>query len=187
MSEAVVAADVSPSDDEAESSEERVAELVSSLSVEDLEPVIAEAGPEKLAAIKAAEEAGKERKGVLEAVASREEELDSGADNVVEIDEEPSWVDAPVDQLIPFIGVGWWVRFAAARGIPKHAVGRDGVVVQAPSSRSQGGDTMSDRAYDYQDGTEVFTVRLRDTSELIQCTRAAFASFDSDQVRLSAA
>jgi len=106
---------------------------------------------------------------------------------LVEIPEEPTWLDAPVAEALPLIGDASWVRFKASKGIPRHAVGRDGVVTYAPRKRAPGGDTLSDTPYEYQDGTEVFTVRLRDTGELIQCTRAAFATFDSDVARLAVA
>jgi hypothetical protein len=183
MSEAAVEA---PADSDV--SEDRVAELVSSLTVEELEPVIAEAGPNKLAAIAAAEASGKERKGVLDAVEARQRALEEdGVSAEADVPEEPSWADAPVESLIPLIAAGHWVRFKSAMGVPKHAVGRDGVVTFAASKMAPGQDTISDGAYTFQDGSEVFSVRLRDTGEVLTVTRAAFASFDTEQARLGAA
>jgi hypothetical protein len=161
---------------------EKVEELVSELNADDLYPVIAEAGPEKLAAIKEAEEAGKARKGVLGAIEDREAELEE-----VEEDEEPATQEfelAELEEAPPLILVGFWVRLGAGVGVPRHAVGRDGVIVFAPTRRSQGQDTISERPYEFQDGAEVFTVRLRDTNELIQTTRDSFQAFAPEQADL---
>lgn len=92
---------------------------------------------------------------------------------------------APVGELIPIIRVGHWVRFAHAKGVPQGCVGRDGVVVNALVKRAQGGDVITTGPYEYQDGSEVFLVEVRDTREQLSVTRDAFATFDTDISRLT--
>jgi hypothetical protein len=165
---------------------EKVQELVASLKADDLIPVIQEAGAKKLAAIKEAEEAGKERKSVLEAVSVREAELEEEGETPEQLPELPDFEEAPVEELLPIIGVGFWVRVASGKGIPPEVVGRDAVVTFAPVRESQGQDTISEPPYQYQDGSEVFTVRLRDTGGLFQLTRDNFLAFAPEQAQLLA-
>ena len=94
---------------------------------------------------------------------------------------------APVSELLPVIRVGHWVRFASHKGVPTNLVGRDGVVVNAPVKRAQGGDAIATGPYEYQDGSEVFLVEARETRDLLSLTRDAFASFDTDVSRLAVA
>lgn len=94
---------------------------------------------------------------------------------------------APVDELLPIINVGHWVRFGSHKAVPQHLVGRDGVVLRAPVKRAQGDDKLSPTPYQYQDGSEEFLVEARDTRETLTLTRDAFAKFATDEVFLAAA
>jgi len=200
---------------------ERVAGLVADLTVEQIEPVIASAGPNKLAALKEAEETGQGRKGVLEAIAKRQAELDEAetADDdeaadedapatelseeehatamreLVEenvstpnepagVEEEPEVLEAPVDEIRPVIRAGDWVTLAASKGVPKHLVNLDAVVERANVRHSEGGDELSPSAYEYQDDSDKFLVRVRNTGETLEVTRAAFSAHGTQQSEL---
>jgi len=159
---------------------EKVEALVSDLKAEDLVPMIEDAGPRKLEVLKAAEEAGKARKGVLAAVASRELVLQEQHSEYLSERVKP----APVGELLSPILNGYWVRFGSGEGVPPEATGRDGTVTFAPYKISQGQDSISQLPYEYQDGDEIFTVRLRDTGGLVQCTRDAFQAWAPEQAQL---
>ena len=139
----------------------------------------AEAVPED----EASDEADSEEESDVEDEASEEED---GATALIEVPEEPEWADSPVPELLPVIGVGHWVRLKKSKGVPAHLVGRDAVVLRAPVRKAEG-DKLSPTPYEYQDGSEEFLVRSRDTGEELSLSRASFASFDTDAVRLTAA
>lgn len=104
---------------------------------------------------------------------------------VIELPEEPKRGKSKAGkERLPVILVGYWVRLNDRGRVPKHFVGREGVVVSAPTSRSNGADSMSDEQYDYQTDDTPFQVRMRDDSALIEVTRASFASFAPEQAGL---
>ena len=137
-----------------------------------------------------------EAEAVPEDEASDEEESDAEGENgespeaesdeATALVEVPEWADSPVPELLPVIGVGHWVRLKKSKGVPAHLVGRDAVVLRAPVHKAEG-DKLSPTPYEYQDGSEEFLVRSRDTGEELSLSRASFASFDTDAVRLTAA
>jgi len=88
-------------------------------------------------------------------------------------------------ELIEVIRPGFWVRLAAAKGVPAHLVGRDGVVQRAPVYHAEGGDKHSPIGYEYQKDDTQFFVKMRDTGETLALTRDAFAVWDTDEVRLN--
>ena len=137
---------------------------------------------EDLTVLEETESAGKNRKGVKEALAKQRVNLSP----VEAVSDEPAWADSPVPELLPVIGVGHWVRLKSSKSVPKHLVGRDAVVIRAPVHKAEA-DRLSPVPYEYQDGSEEFLVRCRDTSEELSLSRSSFASFDTDAVRLTAA
>ena len=137
--------------------------------------------PEYLEALEQAEVNGKNRSTLVEGLQKRRLAL---LDDEVEADalpEEATYDPAPVDEALPIIRSGSWARIkGTARGVPDNARGRDVAVMGAPI-RTGGNDTISATNYEYQLPGDVFVVRLDDTGELFECTRAAFAAFDSDR------
>ena len=210
MSEATTETDSSVEEYDAE----KVAAAVAELTLDDLAPMIAEAGPNKLAALRQAEESGQERVGFFEMCDRRQAELDAADDDEdapvsepteeeyaaserakveaaawaprepadVEEEPEPEW--APVDEIKPVIRVGDWVTLAASRGVPKHVVNLDAVVERANVRHSEGGDTLSPQGYEYQDDSDKFLVRVRNTGETLEVTRAAFSAHGTQQSEL---
>jgi hypothetical protein len=166
---------------------ERVAELVAELTIEDLAPQIAEAGPRKLEALREAEASGQNRVGIFELIDRRRAELDTPPEPEEEEEddgEDEEVADAPVDEIKPVIRVGDWVTLGAGRGVPKHAVNLDAVVVVANVKQSEGGDTLSPLGYDYQDDSATFQVRVRNTGETLQVTRKAIIAHGTQQAEL---
>jgi len=180
MSEAVVAPDATT---EEEFDEERVAALVSELTIGDLEPVIAEAGPRKLDALEAAEKEGKERVGVFDSIEKRRQEL-AAVDDEDDEDEEEEIPEAPIDEIKPIIRVGDWVTLGRGKGIPNHVVNLDAVVERANVKHSEGGDTMSPSGYEFQDDSDTFLVRVRNTGDVLEVTRAQIANHGTQQSEL---
>jgi len=94
------------------------------------------------------------------------------------VPEEVSRPVAPVAEVAPIISVGDWVRLQKVKGVPTNLVGRLATVVSAVVLHAEGGDSISDRPYDYQYHTAPFTVRVRDTGDvLVNLTRSAFLSW----------
>lgn len=89
-------------------------------------------------------------------------------------------------EQLSIIRSNMWVRFGS-ENVPNHLVGRHGVVLHALVKQAEGGDAFSPNPYEYQDGSEEFLVRARDTGETLTLTRESFASFATDEVFLTAA
>ena len=104
---------------------------------------------------------------------------------VLELPEEPKRGKSKAGkERLPLILVGFWVRLNEKGRVPKHYIGREGVIISAPTRRSSGADSMSDAQYDYQTDDTPFVVRMRDDSATIEVTRASFAKFAPEQAGL---
>lgn len=102
-------------------------------------------------------------------------------------EEDVTFSNAPVKNIIPIIRVGDWARIkGTAQKVPAHARGRDVVVTAAPVKRA-GADSISPVNYEYQPLDTVFTVALRDTREEFDVTRGAFAAWGPDRHMLDEA
>ena len=88
---------------------------------------------------------------------------------------------------LPIIRQGDWVRLAAGDGVPDHLVNRDAVVIRALVKRAEGGDDFSPTPYEFQDGSEIFLVRVRDTGTELEVSRESFRSHGTQQVELGVA
>jgi len=92
-----------------------------------------------------------------------------------------------VGELLPIIRQGDWVRLAVHDAVPNHLANRDAVVLRALVKRAEGGDVISPQPYEFQDGSEVFQVRVRDTADVLELTRESFRSHGTQQVELGVA
>lgn len=114
---------------------------------------------------------------------------DAADNDEVEVEELPeedvAFEPSPVEEALPVIRVGDWARISGnATKVPTHARGRDVSVVRA-DIRVGGPDTLSTQRYEYQLPSDVFRVRVRDTNEEFECTRASFAAFGPDRGSLN--
>lgn len=110
---------------------------------------------------------------------------DDGEVPVELLPEQTEWDNAPVDEAMIVIHPGDWARISSkATKVPAHARGRDVAVLEAPVKRA-GADTISPKNYEYQEPGTVFEVRLADTGEEFECTRAAFAAFGPERASLN--
>ena len=87
----------------------------------------------------------------------------------------------------PVIRTGDWVRLASGEGVPDHLANRDAVVLRALVKRAEGGDVFSSVPYEFQDGSEMFLVRVRDTGTELELSREAFRAHGTQQVELGVA
>ena len=79
-----------------------------------------------------------------------------------------------------------WVRLTTDtnKGVPKHLRGLDAVVLEAPTKRHEGGAKDGDHSpsnYESQPKDTVFRVRVRDTGDLLELKRSAFAAISQDR------
>lgn len=89
--------------------------------------------------------------------------------------------DAPVDEILPVIRSGDWARISGnASKVPEYARGRDVEIITAVVRRA-GPNTISDLNQEYQLEADPFTVKMRDSGEYFECTRAAFAAYGPDR------
>lgn len=86
-------------------------------------------------------------------------------------DYNPELPQAPVDEIKPIIRQGDWVILARGKSVPDHAVNAYAIVDRAHVKHAQGGDDISPMAYEYQDDSDTFLVRLRDSGETLEVTR----------------
>lgn len=91
--------------------------------------------------------------------------------------------------LKPIILPASWVKLTTARGrgVPAEALGRDAVVLEAPTVKNQGGDKQSPRGYESQPDNTVFVVRVRDTGQVLELKRSAFVANSPDRGGLALA
>jgi hypothetical protein len=86
--------------------------------------------------------------------------------------------EVPVDEVLVVINEGDWARIKGnATSVPAHARGRDVAILTAPKHRTTGPSDLSDTFVEYQLPADPFVVKLRDSGEIFECTRAAFAAF----------
>lgn len=194
-----------------------LAEALDDTTIEDAEPIIAQMTLPELDAVEAAEKAGQDRKGILEAVEKRRAELSDDSSDApasepevepteeeraaaerakvevaasapredVEVEEEePEVLEAPVEEIKPIIRTGDWVVLGAGRGVPRRLVNLDAVVERANVRHSEGGDELSPNGYEYQDDSDVFLVRVRNTGETLEVTRGAVLTHGTQQSEL---
>jgi len=151
------------------------------LTVDQVEEEVAKMNANELDALETAEKEGKDRVGVHSAIEKRRRALYNSAIYEENDEEVP---EAPVDEIKPIIRAGDWVTLGPGKGVPKHVVNLDAVVERANVKHSEGGDTMSPSGYEFQDDSDTFLVRVRNTGDVLEVTRSQIVNHGTQQSEL---
>ena len=103
-----------------------------------------------------------------------EEQLAEGAEPTppfVSANIEYEVEDTGLEEVLPVVKEGQWVRLSAESEVPEHAINRDAAVEEAAVRRTTGPTNLSNTAIEYQLPGDPLLVRLRDTGELMAVAR----------------
>jgi pyruvate/2-oxoglutarate dehydrogenase complex dihydrolipoamide acyltransferase (E2) component len=79
--------------------------------------------------------------------------------------------DTGLEEILPVVKEGQWVRLSAESEAPEYAINRDAAVEEAAVRRTTGPTNLSNTAIEYQLPGDPLLVRLRDTGELMAVAR----------------